>query len=195
MKWHLAAASPRGGHPTPPPTPLTPTPLGRGATKILHPFEGLVTEGGESRLQSFVVAGPCTSRDRRGFTRGCGPPASVSPGPTSLAPGYAEDTQHLLGGHATRGRLKGHAGQEIPELRSGAAHASPSRTPCPRLGADPVGAHSLAAGAHAPAHAPQPGLGAPWCGALLRRDESRLDAAPGASEPRLTPQLMAPVTV
>jgi hypothetical protein len=32
LKWHLAAASPRGGHPTPPPTPLTPTPLGRGAT-------------------------------------------------------------------------------------------------------------------------------------------------------------------
>ena len=37
LKWHLAAASPRGGHPTPPPTPLTPTPLGRGATNLNEP--------------------------------------------------------------------------------------------------------------------------------------------------------------
>lgn len=63
LKWHLAAASPRGGHPTPPPTPLTPTPLGRGATNSPNPPStthverqlGFETEGDASRLRCFVA--------------------------------------------------------------------------------------------------------------------------------------------
>jgi hypothetical protein len=79
LKWHLAAASPRGGHPTPPPTPLTTTPLGRGATNNTVPLSllwsapGIGTEGDASRLLCFVAAPPTPS------ARWCLNPATKSP--------------------------------------------------------------------------------------------------------------------